>query len=96
MTIIEKIAMLRQMRYIAAMKATGGRNDIATTELIRFDQAIAALEAVASEGAPELVLKSDIDGHPLDPNSPWNTHESEVRAEIDKNMYERLAELNRG
>ena len=72
MTFDEKISMLRQMRYIAAEKATGGRKDEATSELIRAHQAIQALEAVAAEGLPEQTLNSDIDGHPLDPEHPWN------------------------
>lgn len=72
MTLEQKIAMLRQMRYVAAQRATGGRTDQATEEMIRAHIAIQAMEAVKSEGLPEQTLNVDIDGRPLDPSHDWN------------------------
>lgn len=72
MTLEEKLAMVRQIRWQAAKHATGARTDECTTELIRAHHAVLALEAVIADGEPATVLHIASDGHVPEPNTHWS------------------------
>lgn len=80
MNIDETIAMLRQIRWREAQRATGGESDPATTSMIRAHQALEALEAAKKLGEPELTWKVDVDGYPLEPDHPWYRERAKAKS----------------
>lgn len=78
----DRLKMLKQLRWRAALSADGSDGDAATDRLIRLQNAIVAIEAALADGAPVGAATMDLSGYEAaGEQGPLILAESDVVAE---------------